>query len=136
VQGDGGLTIDFPTSGNPSGLQGKRVGVDGNSNFDAVFPQAPTGSGTNASPYSLREDYKVYNGSPSDYVLVTQTITYVEQANGNPTDNVGVVIQVTNNTSSGSINYHAYWVNDLFDCGSQIRVGRPAERGGHAREHE
>lgn len=122
--GDGGLTVDFPAgNGNPAGLAGHSYGADGNLNFDASFLGTPTGNGSVAIPYQLTDTYDAKNsGAIGDNVQITEEISYVEQANNNPTDDVTVGIQVINNTSSPVV-YHAYWVNDLYDHASQNGTG-------------
>ncbi len=142
--GDCGFFMAFPEAGNPAGLQ-KAVygfegiagphllGIPGGALYTAVGSQgAVTGSGTSASPYTEVTTFKVMNeGEKLDYVLITETTTYV---NGEPQFTSTFDVQNITGTGgstapSATLKFRAIYAGDLFtnnsDFGTGVFLGGP-----------
>jgi hypothetical protein len=141
--GDCGFFLGFPEAGNPTDIQKTVYGFQGiagpslgGTEYTEVSPGSPTGSGTAGDPYKLVTQFKVTNaGTKEDYVLITETTTYVNgEAQFASTFDVK---NITGEPESGglkpakgaTLKFHAIYAGDLFtdnsDFGTGVFLGGP-----------
>ena len=133
--GDCGFFLGFPSSGNPAavgakvfGFQGEEGPGLGSTEYSEVSPGAPTGTGTEADPYKLITQFKISVGA-SDYVLITETSTYVD---GSPQFTSAFDVRnITGETPSAGLKpapaailkFHAIYAGDLYTNNSDFGTG-------------
>jgi len=139
--GDCGFFLAFPEAGNPVKLQKTVYGFEGVAGphllfaeggvlYTAISQGAPTGSGTATEPYTQVTTFKVSNAeSGLDYVLITETTTYV---NGAPQFTSTFDVQNITGTAktstlnpapSATLKFHAIYAGDLYTNNSDYGTG-------------
>jgi hypothetical protein len=145
TQGDCGFFLAFPKAGNPEKLQSTVYGFSGIAGphltvseggvlYTSVKQEPPTGNGSAATPYTQVTIFKVSDSEEKDYVVITETTTYV---NGQPQFTSTFDVQnITGPAKEGfkpaakaSLVFHAIYAGDLFtnnsDFGTGVFLGGP-----------